>query len=90
MIRKLEYEEIARTDPLYAMRYLQTKLSDVIDHNDEEQLKEFHKLTALLFRNESQCTSSLSSTPTCSSPDLESKNISDQLEIKFTIFHYFF
>lgn len=82
MIRKLEYEEMTRIDPLYAMGYLQTRLSDIIDHNDPAQLKQFHKLAALLFHNEPQSQSqspsqypSLSSTPMCSSPDLESKII---------------
>lgn len=80
MIRKLEYEEMTRLDPLYAMGYLQTRLSDIIDHNDPAQLKQFHKLAALLFHSEpqSQSTSqnpSLNSTPMCSSPDLESRFI---------------
>lgn len=61
---------------MHAMGYLQTKLSDVIDHNDPAQLKQFHKLATLLFHSEPQSSSqypSLNSTPLCSSPDLESK-----------------
>lgn len=76
LIRRLEYEEIARSDPVQAMFYLQTKLSDVIDHNDAAQLKQFHKLATFLFCSEPQSQSqypSLNSTPMCSSPDLESK-----------------
>ncbi len=76
LIRKLEYEEMTRIDPMYAIGYLQTRLSDVIDHNDPVQLKQFHKLATLLFHNEPQSPSqypSLNSTPMCSSPDLESE-----------------
>lgn len=83
MIRKLEYEEMTRTDPLYAMGYLQTRLSDIIDHNDPVQLKHFHKLATLLFRSEPQSPSqypSLNSTPMCSSPDLESILIHKSIE----------
>lgn len=75
LIRKLEYEEIARIDPMRAIGYLQTRLSDIIDHSNPE-LKQFHKLTTLLFHSEPQSLSqcpSLCSTPICSSPDLESK-----------------
>lgn len=74
---------MARTDPMYAIRYLQTRLSDVVDHNDPVQLKQFHKLATLLFHSEpsqpasqNQSFSSLSSTPMCSSPDLESMGVS--------------
>lgn len=68
---------MARTDPMCAIGYLQTKLSDIIDHNDPAQLKQFHKLATLLFRSESQSPSqytSLSSLPLCSTPDLDSKS----------------
>lgn len=51
LLRKQEYEEVARADPLAAIRYLQTKLYDIIDHNDPAQLKEFHKLASLLFKS---------------------------------------
>nr|XP_029713847.1 muskelin isoform X1 [Aedes albopictus] len=54
LLRKQEYEEIARKNPLTAISYLQTKLYDIIDHNDPAQLKEFHKLASLLFK--SDCT----------------------------------
>ncbi|XP_058830933.1 muskelin isoform X1 [Topomyia yanbarensis] len=53
LLRKQEYEEIAKTNPLSAIAYLQTKLYDIIDHNDPVQLKEFHKLASLLFKSDS-------------------------------------
>ncbi|XP_053684609.1 muskelin isoform X1 [Sabethes cyaneus] len=53
LLRKQEYEEIAKTNPLSAISYLQTKLYDIIDHNDPVQLKEFHKLASLLFKSDS-------------------------------------
>jgi hypothetical protein len=40
LLRKQEYEEIAKKNPLEAINYLQTKLSDIIDHSDPKQLKE--------------------------------------------------
>lgn len=52
LLRKLEYEEIVKTNPLSAISYLQTKLYDIIDHNDSAQLKEFHKLASLLFKSD--------------------------------------
>lgn len=52
LIRRLQYEEIARDDPVQALRYLQTRLSESIDHSDPVQLREFHQLTALLFRSQ--------------------------------------
>lgn len=36
----MEYEEIAKKDPLLALKYLQTKVSDIVDHNDSKELKE--------------------------------------------------
>ncbi|XP_062544151.1 muskelin isoform X2 [Armigeres subalbatus] len=53
LLRKQEYEETAKTNPLSAICYLQTKLYDIIDHNDPTQLKEFHKLASLLFKSDS-------------------------------------
>lgn len=40
LVRRLEYEEIAKSEPLRAVNYLQTKLHDIIDHNDEIALRE--------------------------------------------------
>jgi muskelin len=51
-IRRQEYEEIARTDPLTGIHYLQTTLSEIIDHKNAKQLKEFHKLASLLFKSD--------------------------------------
>lgn len=50
MIRRLEYEEIVKTNSIRAVGYLQTRLSDIVDHKDPEQLQEFHKLASLLFK----------------------------------------
>lgn len=50
LIRKLEYEEIARADPMRALGYLQTRLNDIINHEDGKELSEFHKLASLLFK----------------------------------------
>lgn len=50
LIRKLEYEEIARVDPMRALNYLQTRLNEIINHEDAKELVEFHKLASLLFK----------------------------------------
>lgn len=50
LIRRLEYEEIVKTNSVRAVGYLQTRLSEIIDHSDPEQLQEFHKLACLLFK----------------------------------------
>lgn len=50
LIRKLEYEEIARSEPMRALGYLQTKLNAIINHDDGKELSEFHKLASLLFK----------------------------------------
>ncbi|XP_030373545.1 muskelin [Scaptodrosophila lebanonensis] len=51
LVRKLRYEEMTRSEPLVAMQYLRHQIADVIDHNDAEQLHNFHKLASLLFKN---------------------------------------
>lgn len=52
-MRRLQYEEIASVDPVRALHYLQTSLSESIDHSDPVQLREFHKLASILFRTTS-------------------------------------
>lgn len=39
LVRKLHYEEMAKADPYKAMHYLRHHIAEVIDHNNEEQLK---------------------------------------------------
>lgn len=46
LIRKLRYEEMVRIDPLKALQYLRQHVSEVIDHNDAEQLD---KVYVILF-----------------------------------------
>lgn len=67
MIRRLEYEEIVKTNSIRAVGYLQTRLSDIIDHKDPDQLSEFHKLASLLFKCYDAPTST-ASTPSTSAP----------------------
>lgn len=49
LIRRLEYEEITKSDPLKAVNYLQTRLHDIIDHKDPEELKEVPIASLLVF-----------------------------------------
>ncbi|GLV40092.1 muskelin [Carabus blaptoides fortunei] len=57
LIRKHNFEELARTDTVSALMYLRTKLSDIIDHQDPRQTEEFHLLASLLFRDSVEATS---------------------------------
>ncbi|KAG8336248.1 Muskelin 1, intracellular mediator containing kelch motif [Homalodisca vitripennis] len=41
LIRTFRYQELAMTESLTALHYLQTALSEIIDHEDQEQTKEF-------------------------------------------------
>ncbi|XP_037825080.1 muskelin isoform X1 [Lucilia sericata] len=50
LLRKLHYEEMAKSDPYKAMQFLRQHIAEVIDHNNKEQLKNFHKLASLLFK----------------------------------------
>ncbi|XP_053982372.1 muskelin [Hylaeus anthracinus] len=52
LIRKYKFEELALNNSVEALEYLQTKVSEIIDHNDVEQTKEFQLLTSILFREQ--------------------------------------
>lgn len=67
LIRRLEYEEIVKTNSIRAVGYLQTRLSEIIDHNDPEQLQEFHKLASLLFKCDDYMDSDVQTTTASSS-----------------------
>ncbi|XP_037947851.1 muskelin [Teleopsis dalmanni] len=56
LIRRLHYEEIARVDSFKAMQYLRNRISEVIDHSNEEQLNKFHKLASLIFTSNTKET----------------------------------
>jgi len=49
-IRKQKYKEICNTgDYLQALKFLQNNVSEVVNHNDENESKEFRELTQYLF-----------------------------------------
>lgn len=81
LIRRLEYEEIVKTNSIRAVGYLQTRLSEIIDHSDEEQLHEFHKLASLLFKcddymdSDAQTTTASSSRSNSSAMEIDPKAI---------------
>ncbi|KAF3425856.1 hypothetical protein E2986_01738 [Frieseomelitta varia] len=52
LIRKYKFKELALNNSIDALEYLQTKVSEIIDHNDMEQTKEFQLLTSLLFKEQ--------------------------------------
>lgn len=82
LIRRLEYEEIVKTNSVRAVGYLQTRLSEIIDHNDPEQLQEFHKLASLLFKcddytdSDAQTTTASSSRSNSSVMEIDPKSLS--------------
>jgi hypothetical protein len=53
LIRKQNYEEITRTDSINALMFLRNNLAETIDQGDAEQVNDFHKLSSLLFCNQS-------------------------------------
>ena len=40
IIRKHKFEELAMNNSFEALEYLQTKVSEIIDHSDDQQIKE--------------------------------------------------
>ncbi|KAJ8686742.1 hypothetical protein QAD02_022536 [Eretmocerus hayati] len=57
LIRKCKFEELAASDSVEALLYLQTKVSEMIDHENPEQTKEFQLLASRLFQDRNSCTS---------------------------------
>ncbi|XP_070491388.1 muskelin isoform X2 [Chironomus tepperi] len=53
LIRRQQYEEITRKNPISALSFLRNDLSETIDKNDINQVNDFHKLASLLFCNKS-------------------------------------
>nr|CAD7572282.1 unnamed protein product [Timema californicum] len=53
-IRKHRFEELAVKDRMAALQYLQTSLSEIIDHEDSEQTKEFQLLASVLFQEQDE------------------------------------
>lgn len=51
LIRKYKFQELAISDSLAALHYLQTSLSEIIDHEDPEQTMEFQQLASFLFQD---------------------------------------
>ncbi|XP_011301120.1 muskelin [Fopius arisanus] len=52
IIRKYKFKELALNSSIEALEYLQRDVSEIIDHGDEEQTKEFQGLTSVLFREQ--------------------------------------
>ncbi|XP_022109692.1 muskelin-like [Acanthaster planci] len=50
LIRKHRFQEIAMSNPVQALRYLQTELYETVNHKDEQETKEFQLLASSLFR----------------------------------------
>ncbi|KAG8038628.1 hypothetical protein G9C98_007335 [Cotesia typhae] len=49
IIRKHKFKELAFCNSMKALEYLQKDISEIIDHNDVEQTKDFQLLTSVLF-----------------------------------------
>ncbi|XP_001951423.2 muskelin isoform X1 [Acyrthosiphon pisum] len=54
LIRKFKFQEIKKKDKVAAMQFLQTSVSELIDHSDIEQTREFQGTAALLFKDDNQ------------------------------------
>ncbi|GIZ04438.1 muskelin [Caerostris extrusa] len=49
IIRRHKFQEIADSDPIAAVRYLQTELASTVDHSNPEETREFQLLSFNLF-----------------------------------------
>ncbi|CAH1724481.1 muskelin [Aphis gossypii] len=54
LIRKSKFQEIKKKDKVAAMQFLQTSVSELINHSDTEQTREFQETAALLFKDDNQ------------------------------------
>ncbi|XP_074644616.1 muskelin-like isoform X2 [Tubulanus polymorphus] len=43
LIRKQEFQEVAASEPMQALQYLQTSLAETVDHTDLDDARELHK-----------------------------------------------
>ncbi|XP_001607967.2 muskelin [Nasonia vitripennis] len=77
IIRKHKFEELSMHNSIEALQYLQTEISEIIDHNDLEQTKEFQLLASILFRDQNT---------SMSEPTQEDDDISDILGLPSTDF----
>ncbi|XP_069162994.1 muskelin-like [Procambarus clarkii] len=50
LIRKHRFSELARDNSVLALKYLQTKLHNAVDHTDPQQVQEFQALATTLFQ----------------------------------------
>uniref|UniRef100_A0A8D9A7M5 Muskelin n=1 Tax=Cacopsylla melanoneura TaxID=428564 RepID=A0A8D9A7M5_9HEMI len=64
LVRKAKFQELSLSNRLSALEYLQTSLSELIDHDDKEQSLEFRTLAQHLFMGGSNSPSPPSSPPT--------------------------
>lgn len=51
LVRKHKFIELAAKDRFAALEYLQTELSEIVDHNNKDQTKEFQQLASVLFQS---------------------------------------
>jgi len=57
-IRKHRYQELTQQDQIKALTYLQTEVSELVDHSDQGERREFESLTSTLFSSEVALSSS--------------------------------
>jgi hypothetical protein len=51
LIRRQCFEELARSDPVQGIHYLQNDVSEVVDHGNPQKKYEFERLPLLLFKD---------------------------------------
>lgn len=77
LIRRQQYEEITRKNPISALSFLRNNLAETIDKNDINQVNDFHKLASLLFCNKSPINYSHGDTGDAQEGETSSANNSD-------------
>ncbi|RWS09436.1 muskelin-like protein [Dinothrombium tinctorium] len=60
LIREQHFKEIIAENPLEAVQYLQSELSETFDHSDAEEQKMFQLLASLMFKENTQKNESIS------------------------------
>ncbi|XP_066283972.1 muskelin-like [Branchiostoma lanceolatum] len=54
LIRRHKFQEIAAADPLAALQFLQCDLASIVDHEDDEETREFQQLASTLFKSKEE------------------------------------
>ncbi|XP_034941544.1 muskelin [Chelonus insularis] len=75
LIRKYKFKELALNNSIEALEYLQKDISEIIDHNDVKQTKNFQLLTSVLFCEQDLLMRNLKDSEECNASDQNKSDI---------------